>query len=335
MARPLIALDADGVLLDFHLGYAGAWQRAFGAMPAERDPLAYWPIDRWSVEPARRDRPRPLPTPLRRRILVDGAGHRRRGGRLPEAARCRIRPGLRLRARRRVRVGAPSQPAPKRLSDRARHCHRQRSRRVQPEGRRDRDAPASRPSSTTTFRTSAALPAASMPPSCCGRRTAVRTKVRRCRSQARSTTTWAASSTIGWPDERGDRARDGDLQRDRHARQQRRQGPGLPRRRALDRRGRRRRWRSPPRCRGVPSGGRLARVFSVRDRRRLQPCRPHGGGRSRARPGSGRRRRMRTAAPACIRPSSSCGSTATSPRRSGRTSATRACTGCATAWSSR
>ena len=50
MARPLIALDADGVLLDFHLGYAGAWRRAFGAAPAERDPLAYWPMDRWQVE---------------------------------------------------------------------------------------------------------------------------------------------------------------------------------------------------------------------------------------------------------------------------------------------
>jgi phosphoglycolate phosphatase-like HAD superfamily hydrolase len=50
VTRPLIALDADGVLLDFHLGYAGAWQRAFGAAPAERDPLAYWPIDRWSVD---------------------------------------------------------------------------------------------------------------------------------------------------------------------------------------------------------------------------------------------------------------------------------------------
>jgi len=50
MARPLIALDADGVLLDFHLGYAGAWARAFGSAPAERDPLAYWPIDRWQVE---------------------------------------------------------------------------------------------------------------------------------------------------------------------------------------------------------------------------------------------------------------------------------------------
>jgi len=57
MARPLIALDADGVLLDFHLGYASAWQRAFGQVPAERDPQAYWPMDRWQVErldPARR-----------------------------------------------------------------------------------------------------------------------------------------------------------------------------------------------------------------------------------------------------------------------------------------
>jgi hypothetical protein len=37
------------VLLDFHLGYADAWRRAFGAAPAERDPQAYWPIDRWDV----------------------------------------------------------------------------------------------------------------------------------------------------------------------------------------------------------------------------------------------------------------------------------------------
>ena len=50
MARERIALDADGVLLDFHLGYAGAWRRAFGAAPAERDPLAYWPMDRWAVD---------------------------------------------------------------------------------------------------------------------------------------------------------------------------------------------------------------------------------------------------------------------------------------------
>lgn len=50
MARNLIALDADGVLLDFHLGYAGAWRRAFGQLPLERDRQAYWPIDRWQVE---------------------------------------------------------------------------------------------------------------------------------------------------------------------------------------------------------------------------------------------------------------------------------------------
>lgn len=50
MTRPLIALDADGVLLDYHLAYAEAWERAFGAYPAERDPQAYWPMDRWQVE---------------------------------------------------------------------------------------------------------------------------------------------------------------------------------------------------------------------------------------------------------------------------------------------
>jgi hypothetical protein len=33
------------------VGYARAWQRAFGVYPAERDPLAYWPGDRWDVEP--------------------------------------------------------------------------------------------------------------------------------------------------------------------------------------------------------------------------------------------------------------------------------------------
>ena len=50
MPRPLIALDADGVLLDFNLAYAGAWERTFGSPPRERDPLAYWPMDRWHVE---------------------------------------------------------------------------------------------------------------------------------------------------------------------------------------------------------------------------------------------------------------------------------------------
>lgn len=48
--RPLIALDCDGVLLDFHLGYAAAWERAFGVAPAERDSQAYWPMDRWQVD---------------------------------------------------------------------------------------------------------------------------------------------------------------------------------------------------------------------------------------------------------------------------------------------
>lgn len=48
--RPRVALDADGVLLDFHVGYAVAWQRAFGEFPRERDPQAYWPMDRWEVE---------------------------------------------------------------------------------------------------------------------------------------------------------------------------------------------------------------------------------------------------------------------------------------------
>ena len=50
MARPILALDADGVLLDLHLGYASAWERAFGRRPVERDPLAYWPMDRFDVE---------------------------------------------------------------------------------------------------------------------------------------------------------------------------------------------------------------------------------------------------------------------------------------------
>jgi len=47
--KPIIALDADGVLLDYHHAYARAWAKAFGTLPALRDPLAYWPIDRWEV----------------------------------------------------------------------------------------------------------------------------------------------------------------------------------------------------------------------------------------------------------------------------------------------
>ncbi len=48
--QTIIALDADGVLLDYNLAYAGAWERAFGMRPRERDPQAYWAIDRWEVE---------------------------------------------------------------------------------------------------------------------------------------------------------------------------------------------------------------------------------------------------------------------------------------------
>jgi hypothetical protein len=39
-SRAFVALDADGVLLDFNLAYAHAWEKAFGRFPAERDPLA-------------------------------------------------------------------------------------------------------------------------------------------------------------------------------------------------------------------------------------------------------------------------------------------------------
>lgn len=48
--RPVIALDGDGVLLDYNRAYALVWARAFGTYPQERDPQAYWPYDRWDVE---------------------------------------------------------------------------------------------------------------------------------------------------------------------------------------------------------------------------------------------------------------------------------------------
>jgi hypothetical protein len=44
-----IALDADGVMLDYGSAYAGAWERAFGVKPALRNPNAYWPMERWNV----------------------------------------------------------------------------------------------------------------------------------------------------------------------------------------------------------------------------------------------------------------------------------------------
>ncbi|WP_119154263.1 HAD family hydrolase [Caldimonas tepidiphila] len=45
----LVALDADGVLIDYHEGYAQAWERAFGVRPSIKDPLAYHPADFWDV----------------------------------------------------------------------------------------------------------------------------------------------------------------------------------------------------------------------------------------------------------------------------------------------
>jgi len=47
--KKIIALDVDGVLLDFHQSYRLAWQRAFGELPELKDPLAYWPMERWHV----------------------------------------------------------------------------------------------------------------------------------------------------------------------------------------------------------------------------------------------------------------------------------------------
>jgi len=45
-----IAIDADGVLLNYNAAYAVAWERAFGKFPDLQNPNAYWPIDRWRVE---------------------------------------------------------------------------------------------------------------------------------------------------------------------------------------------------------------------------------------------------------------------------------------------
>ena len=48
--KRIIALDADGVLLDYHAAYRDAWHKAFGVLPALKDPQAYWPWDRWNVQ---------------------------------------------------------------------------------------------------------------------------------------------------------------------------------------------------------------------------------------------------------------------------------------------
>lgn len=45
----LIAIDGDGVLLDYNAAYAKAWHKAFGELPELKNPNAYWALDRWSV----------------------------------------------------------------------------------------------------------------------------------------------------------------------------------------------------------------------------------------------------------------------------------------------
>jgi phosphoglycolate phosphatase-like HAD superfamily hydrolase len=47
MPAPILALDADGVLLDFNLAYAAAWERAFGVRLVDHDPHGYWATDRF------------------------------------------------------------------------------------------------------------------------------------------------------------------------------------------------------------------------------------------------------------------------------------------------
>lgn len=45
----IIALDADGVLIDYHASYCLAWEKAFGVLPPILDAQAYWPMDRFDV----------------------------------------------------------------------------------------------------------------------------------------------------------------------------------------------------------------------------------------------------------------------------------------------
>ncbi|WP_294767604.1 HAD family hydrolase [uncultured Rhodoferax sp.] len=45
----ILAVDCDGVLLDYNAAYAGAWRRAFGETPRLVNPDAYWARDRWAV----------------------------------------------------------------------------------------------------------------------------------------------------------------------------------------------------------------------------------------------------------------------------------------------
>lgn len=50
MTKQIIAIDADGVMLDYNLAYARAWERTFGVHPVEINPDAYWATERWDVK---------------------------------------------------------------------------------------------------------------------------------------------------------------------------------------------------------------------------------------------------------------------------------------------
>jgi hypothetical protein len=49
MHSNLILLDADGVMVDYHAGYAQAWERAFGEKLQVKDPQGHHPMHYWEV----------------------------------------------------------------------------------------------------------------------------------------------------------------------------------------------------------------------------------------------------------------------------------------------
>lgn len=49
LEKPLICLDADGVLLDYNEAYAQAWAKAFGTVPSVTSPRAYWAQHRYGL----------------------------------------------------------------------------------------------------------------------------------------------------------------------------------------------------------------------------------------------------------------------------------------------
>ncbi len=49
MTLDMIALDADGVLMNYNVAFAHAWERAFGYRPKLKDPCGYHPHDLWDV----------------------------------------------------------------------------------------------------------------------------------------------------------------------------------------------------------------------------------------------------------------------------------------------